>query len=92
MKTLILIGEATEKMSHAFQTATPIIEAQTLEEAFRRSLEQASPGDTILLSPACSSFDMFSNYKERGNVFKTLVASHAHTLHKGIHDGTTKNI
>ena len=92
VKTLILLGEATEKMSQAFQTATPIILAETLEEAFRRALEQASPGDTILLSPACSSFDMFADYKERGNVFKRLVTSHAHTLHKGIHDGTTQNI
>jgi UDP-N-acetylmuramoylalanine--D-glutamate ligase len=92
VKTLILLGEATEKMSRTFQTATPIIVAKTLEEAFRRSLEEASPGDTILLSPARSSFDMFANYKERGNVFKTLVANHAHTLHKGMNDGTTQNI
>jgi len=92
VKTLILIGEATEKMSQAFQAATPIIEARTLEEAFRRSLEQATPGDTVLLSPACSSFDMFADYKERGNVFRTLVARHAHTSHRGMNDGTTQNI
>jgi UDP-N-acetylmuramoylalanine--D-glutamate ligase len=92
VKTLILIGEATKKMSQAFQAATTIIEAETLEEAFRRSLEQATPGDTILLSPACSSFDMFADYKERGNVFRALVDSHAHTLHKGMNNGTTQNI
>ena len=73
VKTLILIGEAQEKMSQAFQNTTSIVCAETFEEAFTKSLEHATEGDTVLLSPACSSFDMFANYKERGEKFKTLV-------------------
>ena len=73
VKTLILIGEAQEKMFQVFQGATSIIRAETLEGAFKKSLECASGGDTVLLSPACSSFDMFANYEERGNSFKSLV-------------------
>ena len=92
VKTLILLGEAREKMAHALQTAAPVIVAATLEDAFRRSLEHASPGDTILLSPACSSFDMFADYKERGTAFKTLVASYAETSPGGMNDGTALNL
>ena len=73
VKTLILIGEAQEKMVQAFQNTTSIVCAETFEEAFRKSLDHATEGDTVLLSPACSSFDMFSNYKERGETFKALV-------------------
>jgi UDP-N-acetylmuramoylalanine--D-glutamate ligase len=73
VKTLILIGEAQNKMYQAFQNTTSIVCAETLEDAFKKSLENASEGDTVLLSPACSSFDMFASYGERGELFKTLV-------------------
>jgi UDP-N-acetylmuramoylalanine--D-glutamate ligase len=72
-KALILLGEAKEKMHQALKTSTSTFLVDTLEEAVKRALQQASPGDTVLLSPACSSFDMFQNYKERGNAFKELV-------------------
>lgn len=73
VKALILLGEAKEKMLQALKRSTSTFLAETLEEAVKRALKHASPGDTILLSPACSSFDMFKNYEERGDVFKTLV-------------------
>lgn len=44
-----------------------------MEQALEEALRIARPGDTILLSPACSSFDQFSNYEERGRIFKELV-------------------
>jgi UDP-N-acetylmuramoylalanine--D-glutamate ligase len=72
-KALILLGEAKEKMHQALKTSTSTFLVDTFEEAVKRALKQASPGDTVLLSPACSSFDMFQNYKERGNAFKELV-------------------
>jgi UDP-N-acetylmuramoylalanine--D-glutamate ligase len=73
VKTLILIGEAQEKMVQAFQNTTAIVCAETFEEAFMKSLNHATSGDTVLLSPACSSFDMFKSYEERGEKFKALV-------------------
>lgn len=72
-KTLILLGEAKEKMHQALKSSTSTFLVETLEEAVKRAIKQASPGDTILLSPACSSFDMFKNYEERGNSFEALV-------------------
>lgn len=73
VKALILLGEAKEKMHQALQSSTSTCFVETLEDAVKQSLKKASPGDTVVLSPACSSFDMFKNYEERGNVFKTLV-------------------
>ena len=73
VKALILLGEAKEKMHQALKSSASISLVETLEDAVKLSLKKALPGDTILLSPACSSFDMFKNYEERGNVFKTLV-------------------
>jgi len=73
VKALILLGEAKEKMHRIFKNSTAIFLVENLDEAVTQSLTQASPGDTVLLSPACSSFDMFSGYEERGNIFKSLV-------------------
>ena len=50
-------------------TAVPVKRAVTMEEAVARSYAMAEPGDAVLLSPACASFDMFANYKERGKLF-----------------------
>jgi len=73
VKALILMGEAKEKMHQALKRSTSTFLVETLEDSVRLALRHASPGDTILLSPACSSFDMFKDYEERGNAFKTLV-------------------
>ena len=51
----------------------PITKADTLEEAVHRALDGSKPGDVVLLSPACSSFDMFRDYEERGDLFKEIV-------------------
>jgi len=50
-----------------------MVEADSLDEACRLSLEKAQKGDTVLLSPACASFDMFKNYQERGRLFKEKI-------------------
>jgi UDP-N-acetylmuramoylalanine--D-glutamate ligase len=92
VKTLILIGEAQKKMYKAFQDTTSIVCAQTLEDAFRKSLENATEGDTVLLSPACSSFDMFTSYGERGNLFKTLVKNLSNHLPSENNNGNTQSI
>jgi UDP-N-acetylmuramoylalanine--D-glutamate ligase len=51
------------------------LHAHSMEEAIRLARLIAEPGDVVLLSPACASFDMFDNYEDRGDTFKRLVAS-----------------
>ncbi len=69
----MLFGEARDTMARALSGAAPIRLAGTLEEAVRAAADQAEPGETVLLSPACASYDMFKNYEERGDAFKRIV-------------------
>jgi UDP-N-acetylmuramoylalanine--D-glutamate ligase len=73
VRRLILIGEAKERMARDLGGLTEMAMAETLEEAVRLAYRTANKGDVVLLSPACSSFDMFKDYKERGKVFKEAV-------------------
>jgi len=70
----ILIGAAAEKIAADLGDAVPMMRAGTLDNAVQIAIERARPGDTVLLAPACSSFDQFENYEHRGRVFKELVA------------------
>ena len=75
VKRLILLGEAADRMDGAWRPiAKEIIRVQSMEEAVETAWKRSEPGDNILLSPACASFDMFKNFEERGEVFKSLVA------------------
>lgn len=73
VKEIILLGEAKEKMKDAFKGSLSINEVFILDEAVNLAFAKASPGDCVLFSPMCSSFDMFSNFEERGEVFKKAV-------------------
>jgi UDP-N-acetylmuramoylalanine--D-glutamate ligase len=73
VKHLILIGEAKERMNHELGGLTDTALAKTMEEAVSLARQKAKGGEVVLLSPACSSFDMFKDYKERGKVFKEAV-------------------
>jgi UDP-N-acetylmuramoylalanine--D-glutamate ligase len=73
VKVVILIGQAKEKLRKVFSGTIPINEANSLEDAVNLGFKMAAKGDTVLLSPMCSSFDMFSDYEERGRVFKKAV-------------------
>jgi UDP-N-acetylmuramoylalanine--D-glutamate ligase len=73
VKHMLLIGEAKDTMARAFLAFTNVEILETLQDAVLRAATLAVPGDAVLLSPACASFDMFSSYAERGNVFKKAV-------------------
>jgi UDP-N-acetylmuramoylalanine--D-glutamate ligase len=73
VKLAIFNGAARDKMAAALEGATQIELVATLREAVEHAARAAQPGDTVLLSPACSSFDQFKDYAERGNVYKELV-------------------
>jgi UDP-N-acetylmuramoylalanine--D-glutamate ligase len=80
LKALIVIGESgpriIEAINKAGQTTAKIFtDAQTIDEIFAQIKETASVGDVVLLSPACASFGMFANYKDRGYKFKNLSKS-----------------
>ncbi|MCW7752556.1 UDP-N-acetylmuramoyl-L-alanine--D-glutamate ligase [Desulfobotulus sp. H1] len=76
-RAIILIGEASEALYRAFHLLVPCEKASDLDEAVRMAAEKARPHTPILLSPACASFDMFRDYKDRGNQFRAIVARHA---------------
>jgi UDP-N-acetylmuramoylalanine--D-glutamate ligase len=73
VKHLILIGEAKERMGRELGGLTTTTMTKTLEDAVLLAYQTAKKGEVVLLSPACSSFDMFKDYKERGRVFKEAV-------------------
>lgn len=72
-KQIVLIGEAAERIAASLGEARNMCFAPSLQEAVRMSEEFADPGDVVLLSPACASFDMFQNYRDRGQQFRHIV-------------------
>jgi len=73
VKELVLFGEARNKIDDLIGGAVKTSKTTTLKEAIELAYRHSSPGDIVLLSPGCASFDEFSNYKERGRFFKDVV-------------------
>ena len=75
VKAFVLIGQTKEKIAACARAhnVQNIIMADTFEEAFGICVSQAKPGDAVLLSPACASWGMFTDYEARGRIFKELV-------------------
>ena len=74
-KAAVCYGASRERFLAAFQGATiPVLSADHMEDALDVALSKAGPGDIILLSPACASFDEFANFEQRGDIFRQLVA------------------
>jgi UDP-N-acetylmuramoylalanine--D-glutamate ligase len=82
VKGAFLLGEMKDKLRAAWSLFTPCTTVTSLPEAVQKAGESASAGDVVLLSPGCSSFDMFQNYQRRGEIFREAVADwiHSHRL------------
>ncbi|MEM1125055.1 MAG: UDP-N-acetylmuramoyl-L-alanine--D-glutamate ligase [Bacteroidota bacterium] len=73
-RALVVLGESSDKIMRELAPEAPhSVQVDSLEQAIQAARLLAEPGDTVLLSPACSSFDMFENYEDRGDTFKRLV-------------------
>lgn len=73
VKAVVLIGQMTEKLFAAWNSAVPCVRATTLADAVEQTQKLAKAGDVVLFSPGCSSFDMFKDFEDRGDQFRTLV-------------------
>jgi UDP-N-acetylmuramoylalanine--D-glutamate ligase len=75
VRRLVLIGEDAENIESQLKNHAEIVRAGSMSDAVRKSFETAEKGDSVLLAPACASFDMFGSFEERGKVFKAEVLS-----------------
>ena len=80
--SVVLVGEAADKIEKALGGVVPVARAANYREVVRNAFAQAERGDVVLLAPACTSWDMFANFEERGRVFKREVRLLAAGLRK----------
>jgi UDP-N-acetylmuramoylalanine--D-glutamate ligase len=73
VKLIFAFGESRDKIKNYFDKLKPVIVCNTLDEVIREAHKKASPGDVVLFSPACKSFDQFTDFEHRGRTFKELV-------------------
>jgi len=73
-RAVVLIGRDAPTIAAAIGNDVPIVHANDMDQAVALAVERAHPGDTVLLSPACASFDMFTDYQDRGRAFARAVA------------------
>lgn len=73
VKCVYTIGDAAEKIESHIRGAATVVPSGRIESAVKQAAASATPGDVVLLAPACASFDQFQNYEHRGRVFKELV-------------------
>lgn len=83
VRALFTIGSAADKIAGELGGAAPIVACATLERAVAAALGRGRDGDTLLLSPACASFDQFEDFEDRGRRFKELVAQHGRSELRG---------
>lgn len=73
VRALVLIGEDADNIENQLKNNAEIVRAGSMAEAVEKSLQSAEKGDSVLLAPACASFDMFKSFEQRGDVFKSAV-------------------
>lgn len=76
VRAVVAIGEAAPDIRSAFGTATVVVDAASMADAVAAASRLARPGDAVVLSPGCASFDWYRNYEHRGTDFKQLVREH----------------
>jgi UDP-N-acetylmuramoylalanine--D-glutamate ligase len=91
VKHAILLGETREKLRAAWSLFTPCTLVDSLLEAVNEAVRNAAPGDIVLLSPACSSFDLFRDYRHRGELFRQAVGQLQRTSNGGVADDAPTN-
>lgn len=74
VRKLVLIGEDADNIENQLGGFAEVVRAETMEDAVEKSFASAEKGDSVLLAPACASFDMFNSYEQRGTIFKEAVA------------------
>ena len=74
VRAMVLIGEDADNIESQLRGHAEIIRAGSMEDAVKKGFAAAEPGDSVLLAPACASFDMFKSFEHRGDVFKNAVA------------------
>lgn len=75
VRALVLIGEDADNIESQLKDHAPVVRAASMADAVRKSFAAAEKGDSVLLAPACASFDMFKSFEERGKEFKSGVQS-----------------
>lgn len=73
VRALVCLGKNNDNIMRSFREIVPTYSTHTMEDCVKQCLRVAREGDAVLLSPACASFDLFQNYEQRGNAFKTQV-------------------
>lgn len=91
VKHAFLLGETREKLRASWSLFTPCTLADSLLEAVNDAARNAALGDVVLLSPACSSFDLFRDYRHRGEVFRQAVEQLQRTSNGGVASGAPTN-
>jgi len=83
VREVLLIGAAADRIAQELSGAVELVHVGDLESAVQEAFQRARPGDVVLLSPACSSYDQFQDYEHRGRVFKELVERLAQEVDSG---------
>jgi UDP-N-acetylmuramoylalanine--D-glutamate ligase len=81
VRAVVTIGEAAPLIEEAVGSVVPVARAKTMQEAVEIASRTAGEGEIVLLSPACASFDMFNDFEDRGEVFKSCVKNLRKTVH-----------
>jgi UDP-N-acetylmuramoylalanine--D-glutamate ligase len=84
MRAVVAVGEAAPDIHAVFDELTTVVDAGSMAEAVDRAAELARPGDAVVLSPGCASFDWYSGYPARGEDFRRLVEAHIAAVNRPI--------